>query len=1006
MAGASIGDIVAHLKLEINDFQTNLNTATDKVKELSENFRGTEAAGRAFSTVGTALTAGITAPVMAIGASVVKTQMQFQDSMAKVKALSGATGEEFDKLKNTAMEWGEKTKYSASECADALGFMALAGYDAEASAAALPGVLNLAASSGMELADASDLVTDYLSAFGLEADQAGRMADVLAKAQANSNTTTQQLGEAFKNCAVNAHNAGMSLEETTSILGKLADQGLKGSEAGTALNAMIRDMTSKMKNGNIEIGNTKVAVQDANGNFRSMTDIIRDVSSATEGMGDAEKMAALQTTFTADSIKAMGILCNTGADDIDKFTNSLENSKGSAEDIANTMNNTLSGSLTELGSAWEGFQLRLGDSTGVLTKLVQGLTAIVRAASKIPDPIKQIIVTLALFAAAIGPTLLGIGKLMQAWGKMKEVMGILKVVFGLLKLNILDLLSTAITHLYVFITDSLIPALSSLWSFLLANPIVLVIAAIALLVGAFIYLWNNCEGFRNFWIGLWEDIKSSCGPAIEGIKQAFKNIVPQIMEIWNGLGDFFKGFGELLKGIINGDWQQIFDGLTQMGEAWHNICVALWTAIGNLVMSALQGLWQWIINLGSSFLSWLGGILSNLLTTVTQGVSNIVNAIVSFFSNLPATIWYWLCFVISYIALWTSQMIQKGIEAGSQFVQNVVQWIQQLPGKIWTWLVNTITKATTWASQMVSKAQQAGSQFLQRVSTYIQQLPGRIWSFLSNAISKAVTFASQFPAKAQRAGSQFLQKVCTYIQQLPGRVWSSLSNTIGRAIAFASNFASKGLQAARTFTRNIINGLAGLPGRMASIGSRIVSGIISGITGAAGRLYSTMSSIASKALSAAKEKLGIHSPSRVFRDIIGRSIPEGIVVGIEANTKSAIDSVKQMAGSLVSAIDLSKLSDTVTLTTSGVDINTTNPYNNGGNIITTMQQLIDEFRNSKNDIDYNAMGKAFERGARNIDSTIYMNSEKVGIQTASTVKRQNTRLENRADRLGGRSDNV
>lgn len=231
MAGASIGDIVAHLKLEINDFQNNLNTATDKVKQLSENFRGTEAAGKAFSTVGTALTAGVTAPVMAIGASVVKTQMQFQDSMAKVQALSGATGAEFDKLKETAMEWGEKTKYSASECADALGYMSLAGWDAQQSAAGLPGVLNLAAASGMELAQASDLVTDYLTAFGLEADQAGRMADVLSYAQANSNTTTQMLGDAFKNCAVNAHNAGMTLEETTAILGKLADSGLKGSEA-------------------------------------------------------------------------------------------------------------------------------------------------------------------------------------------------------------------------------------------------------------------------------------------------------------------------------------------------------------------------------------------------------------------------------------------------------------------------------------------------------------------------------------------------------------------------------------------------------------------------------------------------------------------------------------------------------------------------------------------------------------------------------------------------------
>ena len=774
---------------------------------------------------------------------------------------------------------------------------------------------------------------------------------------------------------------------------------------GTALNAVIRDMTSKMKNGNIEIGNTRVAVQDANGNFRSMTDIIRDVSSATEGMGDAEKMAALQTTFTADSIKAMGILCNTGADDIDEFTKALEGSEGSAKKTADTMNNTLSGAVTELGSAWEGFKLRLADSTGILTQLVKGLTAIVRAASKIPAPIKQIIVTLALFAAAIGPTLLGIGKLMQAWVKMKEVMGILKVVFGLLKLNILDLLSTAITSLYVFITDSLIPALSSLWSFLLANPIVLVIAAIALLVGAFIYLWNNCEGFRNFWIGLWEDIKSSCGPAIEGIKQAFKNIVPQIMEIWNGLGDFFKGFGELLKGIINGDWQQILDGLTQMGEAWHNICVALWTAIGNLVMSALQGLWQWIINLGSSFLSWLGGILSNLLTTVTQGVSNIVNAIVSFFSNLPATIWYWLCFVISYIALWTSQMIQKGIEAGTQFVTNVINWIQQLPGRIWTWLVDTVTKAQTWASQMIAKAQQAGSQFLQRVSTYIQQLPGRIATWLSSVISRVASWASQMASKAQQAGSQFLQRVCTYIQQLPGRIASFLSSVISRVASFASNFASKGAQAARNFSSKIISGLAGLPGKMASIGRNIVQGIINGISSGAGALFSKMKEIASNALNAAKGALGIKSPSRAFRDQVGKFIPSGIAVGIQANTDSAIDSVKKLANSLVASVDMNNLSKSMKLATSGIDIDTTNNYDNN-NMIGTMRQLINEVQSIKFEFDYKKMGEQMKEAVSCQNSVVYMDSDIVGKKVAKPVKEYNDFTMNRLSRFRGDKDDL
>ena len=885
---------------------------------------------------------------------------------------------------------------------------------------------------------------------------------------------------------------------------------------GTALNAVIRDMTNKMKNGNIQIGNTKVAVQDANGNFRSMTDIVRDVSKATEGMGDAEKMAALQTTFTADSIKAMGIMCNTGADSIDGFTKELENSEGSAKKTADTMNNTLSGAITELGSAWEGFKLRLADSTGILTQLVKGLTAIVRAASKIPAPIKQIIVILALLAAAVGPVLLGIGKIIEISVKLKgsilmlkSVFGVLKTQFLILKSLILDTLIPALSSLSfsgifgmiktgfltlkTLILDSLIPALSSLWAFMLANPITLVIAAIAALIAIFVVLYNKCEWFRNAVNNLWSSIKSAIQPAIDGIKKGFMQLVEGIMKAWENIKQVCEGIKEVFEGIWDMDPQKVADGFTKIFTNLSQIIPNLLQGLGNMILTILQGLiqamfnlgvllgqwvvngvinlcnnviqciatfitnvgqflaklpqvvwfWlcfivtqvgQWVVNMvqkagemGSQFITNVGQWLSQLpqniwnwlistLTTVglwatqfiqwaIQAGSQFLSNIVNFFSNLPATIWYWLCYVISYVALWTAQMIQKGIEAGTQFVTNVINWIQQLPGRIWTWLVDTVTKVQTWASQMIAKAQQAGSQFLQRVSTYIQQLPGRIATWLSSVISRVASWASQMASKAQQAGSQFLRRVCTYIQQLPGRVWSSLSNTISKAVTFASNFASKGLQAARTFKSNIINGLAGLPGRMASIGSRIVSGIISGITGAAGRLYSTMSSIASKALNAAKEKLGIHSPSRVFRDQVGKFIPSGIAVGIQANTDSAIDSVKKLANSLVASVDMNNLSKSMKLATSGIDIDTTNNYDNN-NMIGTMRQLINEVQSIKFEFDYKKMGEQMKEAVSCQNSVVYMDSDIVGKKVAKPVKEYNDFTMNRLSRFRGDKDDL
>lgn len=704
---------------------------------------------------------------------------------------------------------------------------------------------------------------DYLTAFGLEADQAGRMADVLSYAQANSNTTTEMLGEAFKNCAVNAHNAGMSLEETTAILSKFADAGLKGSEGGTALNAIIRDMTQKMKNGAIQIGNTKVQVQDANGNFREMTDIIADVDKATEGMGDAQKTAALMTTFTADSIKGMGILCNTGADSIEEFTKKLENSNGTAEKMSNMMNQNLSGALKTLSSAWEALQLSLGDSTGPLSLLVGLLTKLLLAIKNLPAPVKQVIVTLALLAATIGPTLLIIGKMIQAWVKMKETIGILRSGFGLLR-GVLSGLPS-VFGIIQGVVSTVGGALSSLWAVLMANPIVLVIAAIAALVAGFIWAWNNIDGFKEFWINLWENIKTVASNALQGLQNFFTQTVPQM-----------------------------------------------------------------ISNIGT----W--------------------------FSNLPSTIWYWLCFAVSYAVLWVAQMGQKAYEAGSKFVQNVITFIQQLPGRIWTWLTTTISRVGSWVVQMASRAQQAGSRFLNGVSTFIQQLPGRVWSFLVS--------------------------------------------TISRVISFAANFAQKGREAAQRFKDNIINGISSLPGRMVSIGSNIIHGIITGITNAAGNLFSTMQNIASRALNAAKDALGIHSPSTVFRDMVGKMIPAGVTVGIEANAGKTIQAIKDYAKDLVTTIDTNKFLGKVNMSTAGININSENTVDS--NLLYAIKGMAQAMQDSKQEFDYKEMGKEYKKALQDTNTPILMDKVVVGQKVAKSVQETNDYYNDQKDRFRGDKDYV
>lgn len=298
--------------------------------------------------------------------------------MSKVAALSGASADQLSRMSEKAKELGASTIYSASDVADAFGYMSLAGWKTEDMLASIDGVLNLAAASQMDLAQASDMVTDYLSAFGLAASEAGHMADMMAFAQANSNTTTQQLGDAFGNCAANMHAAGQDMETTTAILEGFANQGIKGSEAGTKLAAIMRDITAKMKDGKIQIGDTSIAVTDARGNFRDLTDILLEVEESTSGMGDAQKAAALASTFTSRSVGGLNMILTEGVSNIANYEEALRKSEGAAASMAGTMQNNFQGAKKEMESALEGLGITVWEQVQEpLTGAVEAITGVI-----------------------------------------------------------------------------------------------------------------------------------------------------------------------------------------------------------------------------------------------------------------------------------------------------------------------------------------------------------------------------------------------------------------------------------------------------------------------------------------------------------------------------------------------------------------------------------------------------------------------------------------------------
>ena len=532
----------------------------------------------------------------------------FDSAMSEVSAISGATGKDLQMLRDTAKEFGSTTMFSASEAADALKYMSLAGWDANTSAAALGGVLDLAAASGMELGAASDMVTDYLSAFGMEAEKSGYFADLLAFAQANANTSAEGLGEAYKNCAANLNAAGQDIETTTALLSMMANQGLKGSESGTALAAMMRDLTAKMEDGKVQIGDTAVAVMDANGNHRDLTDILKDVEKATNGMGDAERAAALSTTFTSDSIKGLNLIMNAGVDEAAKFEDELRKCDGTAAEMAKTMQDNLGGDLTSLSSQFEGVQIALYEKfEPALRKGVEVLSELLKGVQFVIDHSSEFVAVL----AAMGSGVAAYVAYTTALKVMQE---------GWMALEVVQKASAA--------------AQAVLNAVMAANPIGILIAAIAALVAAFTVLWNTNDGFREAVLQTWETIKTGVSNAVTAVKEflesAFEQIKTIITTVWENIKTFTVEIWEGLKAAVNGAVENVKNSISATLEAIKTIVVTIWNAI----KTATSAAWNAIKTATSTVWNGIKTTITTVVNAVKSFVSSAFNAVKTTVSNV------------------------------------------------------------------------------------------------------------------------------------------------------------------------------------------------------------------------------------------------------------------------------------------------------------------------------------------------------------------------------------
>ena len=439
-------------KLKSLEEQANQSAvAVQKIAAVGEDLKNL---GDKISGVGTTLTKTVTTPIVGLGTVAVKTAADFDTAMSQVGAVSGATGKDLDALRDKAREMGSKTKFSASEAAEAMNYMAMAGWKTSDMLSGIEGIMNLAAASGEDLASTSDIVTDALTAFGLTAADSGHFADILAAASSNANTNVSMMGETFKYCAPIAGALGFSAEDTAEAIGLMGNAGIKSTQAGTALRTIMSNLSGEVKICGSNIGEVTIATTNADGSMRDLSAILADCRTAFGGLSESEKAAAAEALVGKNAMSGFLALMNAAPADIEKVSSAIANCDGKSAEMAATMQDNLAGQLTILKSQLEELAISFGEILmPAIRQIVTWVQGFVDKLNGMDEGTKNTIVTIGLLAAAIGPVLIVIGKVVSAVG------------------SIMTFIPTLIGGI-----SSIGGGLSALWGILAANPVTLVIS--------------------------------------------------------------------------------------------------------------------------------------------------------------------------------------------------------------------------------------------------------------------------------------------------------------------------------------------------------------------------------------------------------------------------------------------------------------------------------------------------------------------------------------------------
>lgn len=787
------GSIAAKMTLDISNFTSQLNLAQNQAQRLAVESSKSFQIGSALTGMGKVLSTAVTLPLLGIAATSIKVGNEFQAQMSRVQAIAGATGGELDKMKAQAIELGAKTAFSAKEAAQGMENLASAGFQVNEIMDAMPGVLDLAAVSGGDVAASSEAMASSLRAFGLEAGQAGHVADVFARAAADTNAETVDMAEAMKYVAPVAHSMGLSLEETAASIGIMADAGIKGSQAGTTLRGALSRIAKPTKAMVKSMDQLGVSFYDANGKMIPLREQIAQLKTATAGLTQEERNRHLVTLYGQNSLSGMLALLDAGPEKLDKMTNALINSDGAAREMAETMQDNLASKIEQMGGAFESAAIVIQQILEpALTKVVGGITKLIEAFLNMSPVGQKMVVIFAGMVAALGPLLLIAGTVITTMVKLRIAMQFLGPAF----------MGTM-------------------------GTIALVVAAFYALVAVFMIAYTKSEAFRNIIDSLAPAIKKGLGVAVEWTAEKLK-------VLWEWLqkaAEKVKELGSAISSKVANTLQQfginlgqagssigsfISSGLERLGGAFGkvggvmSIAASVLTKVG-LAFFGITGPLGLVISLVVSFLTaWartgelnadgITQVFDNLSSTI-QGAADAINQYLPIFVQKGTEI---LVKLIEGIA----NAIPGVVSVISQIIESLVQTISTVLPTILAAGVQILTALINGIAQALPTIIQAAIQIIMALfNGLIQALPTIISAAIQIIQALIQGLVEALPAIIEAALQIITGLVQGLIQALPMILEAAIQIIMGLVNALIENIGpilEAGIQILMTLIQGLI----------------------------------------------------------------------------------------------------------------------------------------------------------------------------------------------------------